>query len=55
MRLEECRPLGIILHTIVFAVLRAVEFDDDFSTMAREIGDVVPDRHLPPKMQILPA
>ncbi len=32
-------------------MLGAVEFDNDFGTMAREIGNVVPNRNLSPKMQ----
>jgi hypothetical protein len=35
---------------IVFAMLRPVEFDNDFRPVACEIGNVIADRHLPTKM-----
>jgi hypothetical protein len=48
VRFQHCAAWRIRL----FAVLPAIDFDDQLGAMAREIGDILTDRNLPPKAGI---
>ena len=47
------RALSIITSWRLFRMLAAVELDDETDLMTGEIGEVAPDRNLPPKMRAL--